>query len=574
MHFKGELSLNRKQQIEEKIKKHNETLKKLSKTVKNRTENTSLFDLFSEAKIKADKLKELQKEFFNVSQKNRKDLIKKQIDSLTWDLIEATIKEQRKDILLKEIEKFRKTNVRPFFLWKLNYSEVFQDKGGFDVIIANPPYVKEYVNKSAFDSLRESPYYQGKMDLWYLFVCIGVDLLRDETGVLCFIAQNNWVTSFGASKMREKVVNETQIISLVDFNNFKIFEAGIQTMIMLFKKNKTLETYIFDYRKLVGNNICFKDVASLLSKNINDNTEFLQPTFTRELLREKNLTFSNTEIEGILNKIASKANFKLDAEKEVAQGIVCPQDYLNKQGKVVLGEPFRVGEGIFTLSDSELKQLNFPKNELSIIKPLYTTEELGRWSGNRSNKKWIIYTDTSFKAHKMKDFPNIKKHLDKFKKIITSDNKPYGLHRARNEYFFKGTKIISLRKCAIPTFSYADFDSYVTATFYVIKTDMIDQKYLLGILNSKLIAFWLRHKEKMQGNNYQIDKEPLINLPIFQCDTSDQVEIINTVEKLLTIKEKADLASIIDYESQINRLIYKLYKLESTDIEIVEREIK
>lgn len=67
------------------------------------------------------------------------------------------------------------------------------------------------------------------------------------------------------------------------------------------------------------------------------------------------------------------------------------------------------------------------------------------------NQVWVIYTDSSFKDKKrIEGYPNIKKHLDQFRKVITSDNKPYGLHRARDEYFFKGEKIVAVRKCARP----------------------------------------------------------------------------------------------------------------------------
>ena len=91
-------------------------------------------------------------------------------------------------------------------------------------------------------------------------------------------------------------------------------------------------------------------------------------------------------------------------------------------------------------------------------------------------------------------YPNIKKHLDKFVDVITSDNKPYGLHRTREENFFKGEKIIVQRKCAgKPVFTYTDFDTYVSATFYVIKTENLNQKYLTGVLNSRLIEFWLKN---------------------------------------------------------------------------------
>ena len=122
--------------------------------------------------------------------------------------------------------------------------------------------------------------------------------------------------------------------------------------------------------------------------------------------------------------------------------------------------------------------------------------------------------------------------LDKFKKVISSENKPYGLHRARNEYFFKGNKILSLRKCVNrPLFSYVDFDSYVNQAYYVTKSNRINLKYLTALLNSQIITLWLKYKGKMQGNNFQIDKEPLLNLPILNIANNNT--LINNISKLV-----------------------------------------
>jgi len=84
----------------------------------------------------------------------------------------------------------------PFFDWHIIFADVFdptsKQGGGFDIVIGNPPYIKEYTNRKAFEGFREtSPYYMGKMDIWYGFACQGIDLLT-KSGVLCFIAQNNW----------------------------------------------------------------------------------------------------------------------------------------------------------------------------------------------------------------------------------------------------------------------------------------------------------------------------------------------------------------------------------------------
>jgi len=480
-------------------------------------------------------------------------------------------------------EKQIKEHARVIQLWR-SYKNIFENKpvgffdtkyffpsikDGFDIVIGNPPYIKEYTDRSAFDGLRESPYYQGKMDIWYMFSCIGLDFLKNS-GLECYIAQNNWVTSAGASKMRKKILGETQIISLADFGNHKIFEtAGIQTMIMLFKKNGSKDNYKIDYRRLHGDKLIAQDAYDLLQGNKNVNAEYLTPTIDVKELDGKKITFSNPDAEVILNKLASKCNFQL-TEKEVANGIHHHHDRVNKARREVLEEKLDLGAGIFVLSNNEKMALHLTESELDIIKPSYTTKELSKWYGDKQNKEWVIYTDSSFKnKDKILNYPHIKSHLDQFEEVITSDNKPYGLHRARDEYFFKGEKIIAVRKCAKPTFTYVNFDSYVSATFYVIKTERLNQKYLTALLNSKLIAFWLRNKGKMQGSNFQIDKEPILDLPIFAPKKDAQERLAKITDEIITLKKSDQNADISGLEKQIDELVMDLYELTEEEKEII-----
>ena len=441
---------------------------------------------------------------------------------------------------------------------------------GFDVVIGNPPYIKEYTFRKAFDGLRESPYYQGKMDIWYMFMCEGLDLVKNDGGLVTFIAQNNWVTSYGASKMRNKVVQDAQILSLIDFGSFKIFESGIQTMIMIFRKNADTEGYPFDYRRLHGQELDMSDVMLLLNKQPNSKAEYLTPTLKRSEHTGKPLTFSNPKVELVLEKMLSKSQFRL-LEKEIANGIHHHHDFVNRQRKEILGSQYEIGDGIFVLNQKEKEQIPFTQKELDIIKPSYTTQELHRFYCNPANQEWVIYTDSSFKnKERIKAYPNMKAHLDQFREVITSDNKPYGLHRARNPYFFQGEKIISVRKCAKPTFTYVDFDSYVSATFYVIKTVRTNQKYLTGLLNSRLIAFWLKHKGKMQGTNYQIDKQPLLAIPLISPSLDQQASVATLVDQILGAKHTDSDVDTSKLENEIDQLVYILYDLTDEEIAIVE----
>lgn len=488
--------------------------------------------------------------------------------------------------LIQTLKGLRENPEKPFqhFDWKLDFPEIlneqFEDNTGFDVIIANPPYVKEYTHKAAFDGFRDSPYYEGKMDLWYGFACISIDMLK-ENGIECFIAQNNWVTSSGASKMRKKVLKDSKILKLVDFGSYEIFDnASIQTMVMLFQKDDKTDDYRAGISRIEKPNAEFTDVVSLLSEKDYDGLRYLEPKINREFLEGEYLTFSNAKVSDILIKIAKCKNFSFH-RNEVGQGIVAPQDFVNNNHVEELGSSVSKGQGIFNLSKGEKEAVNLNEQEEELIKPFYTSGELHRYFGEQENNYWVIYTDSSFGSKfsgskknppaDLSKYPNIVAHLDQFKGVITSDWKPYGLHRARDEKFFTGKKIISLRKCSDrPTFTYTDFPCYVSQTYFVIKPENIDLKYLTGLLNSKLIMFWLKHKGKMQGNNFQVDKAPIMKIPIHKPESDPG--LADLVDIILTQKEANSEADTTDLEQQIDLLVYKLYNLTWEEVKVVDPE--
>lgn len=527
---------------------------------------------------------------------------KGELDKITnqFSFFEMTPKEKRKfdeevkaiadkvkkyELIIEEI----KSNAvyKNAFEWRFEFPEVLNNKGefeGFDLVISNPPYIKEYENRDAFNGLRTKDSYQGKMDIWYLFGDLGLKLLKPNCN-LCYIATNNWTTNSGASKFRNQILENSQIINLTDFGAYMIFEnASIQTMIMLFKKTNNADNYTFDYRKLVGDKLNQNDVLNLLDKTVTEKSLLLQPIITKAQLIDKTFTFNTDENSGLLNKIKSKHNFfireksdlKQNLKSELGQGIVAPQDFINKASAEKLKQKAKKGDGVFVLSDAEFESCKFSAKEKEIIKPYYSTEQLHKYYGSRTNTHWIIYTKSDINQHDKKtnkilidNYPKVKQHLDKFKSINTSSYAPYGLHRARLQYFFEGEKIMVVRKCPKePIFCYTDFDCFVLQTFFVIKSDRINLKYLTGLLNSKLIAFWLRKKGKMQGNSYQLDKEPLLEIPIFKPSDSEVNKVAALVDKV--ISEKSQNKDSKATERKIDELIYRLYDITSEEQQIIE----
>lgn len=348
------------------------------------------------------------------------------------------------------------------FEWRFEFSEVLDEGGsfqGFDLIIGNPPYIKENDNKEIFANTKNLRTYQGKMDIWYHFVGRGLDILK-ENGILSFIATNNWTTNSGAKKLRNVILEECQILNLVDFSSFMVFDsASIQTMIMQFQKTKPPKNYEFNFAKLTTQSPSYEDVLDILENIKSPNNEILNINFKPKNFIDKTLNFIKNDYEEIFEKIQKYGKFYLD-DKEVAQGIVYPQENVNKKSLEILGKNFYIGQGIQKLTDEEVEKLNLLKNEKNLLKPIFESNSVEKYYTKKDNDFWVIYTNSSFKnPNSMDNYPNLKKHLDKFKKVITSDNKPYGLHRARDEKFFTGSpRIVALRKCVNePKFSYVDF---------------------------------------------------------------------------------------------------------------------
>jgi adenine-specific DNA-methyltransferase len=532
----------------------------------------SLKLLSSESYNLTEQLHKLHNEFFNQTSRNKKADIKKQIDELQYKLIEQTLKEQNKLDKLEEIKKLKIDGNDKFFLWKLNFAEVFQENGGFDVVIGNPPYIKEYTDKRAFDGLRDSEYYKGKMDLWYFFACIGLDILVPN-GVECFIAPNNWISNAGASKLRQKIISESEIMSFSDFGNFKVFAtAGIQTMVFSLRKSSNAENYTVKYRKLLNDKIDNDFLSKFLySSEKAEDYQFHNVSFSRKDFRNKFINFLPSLDSKFFTKLTTQ-NVVYLKQSEIAQGIVPPQDFVNKAHLKVIPK-LKIGQGIFNLSDDEKRAVQWTDEELKLIKPFYTTQELGKYYANPLNKLWVLYTKSDINRVISK-YPNIKTHLDRFASIITSDFKPYGLHRARKESFFTGQKIASLRKCHEPTFTYSDFDCYVSQTYFVIKTDRFDLLFLTGLLNSKLIKFWLKNKGKIQGNLYQIDKEPLTSIPIIKANSKSEDIVASFTSEIIKLKTNNLKADITSPQTQIDQLVYKLYNLTDDEIKLVESSTK
>lgn len=549
----------------EGIKLFDKSIINKKNNLKKTDEREQLKIFFDSDEILEDMFKK-QVEYFEEFDEVRKKSLKDSIDNLREQLILKRLREDGNLEALKKYKKIKDNKSQPFFIWELEFAKVFKENGGFDIVIGNPPYIGESGNKKLFREVAKTSfgkkYYRGKMDFWYFFTSKAIEILKVD-GLLSYIAPNNWMTTYGGKNMRKHIIEEMVIKEYISFGENKVFEnAEQQTMIFLLKKNNIQDKFIVN--------------CSVLEEELNNIEEFIKyknigkhykSSISRlEYIDGSLINFLDYTIGNVINKIEECNHIKLN-KNEIFQGIVSPQENLNKKNLEKMNGNHVLNEGIFVLNKSELIKLEeLNKNEINLLKPYYTTMEIDRYFSEENNNYYIIYSKDEINSNPSK-YPTLAKHLDIYKDIITSSNKPYGLHRPRNKSIFLGNKIISIRKCKNPSFSYIDFDCYVSQTFNIIKTDKVHLKYLTGILNSKVVKFWLRFKGKMQGSNYQIDKGPLMEIPIVIPFEDYEKRIIKLVEKRINNNDEEENIII---ENEIDNLVYKLYRLTEEEIKIID----
>ncbi|EKK8810730.1 class I SAM-dependent DNA methyltransferase [Campylobacter jejuni] len=575
-YFETGKSLNHYPNIKERINKYKRIVKDYKegfytdkshinqeiKNLKISFKNFCFADKFKkEMKSFNDKCEKYSKKYGNflaIDDENLKFFVSANLTLFDFDEKEAT-KEFAN--LKKEYDNIFNLESNHPFEWRFEFPEILDDDGnfkGFDLIIGNPPYIKENDNKDLFTNTKKLRTYQGKMDIWYHFVGRGFDILKNN-GYLAFIATNNWVTNSGAKKLRNIVLEESQILSLADFSSFMVFDsASIQTMIMQFQKIKPPKNYEFHFAKITTQTPIYEDVINLLKNEKTQNNEILSINLTPKKFIDKTLNFTKSDYEELFNKIQKYGKFYLE-ESEVAQGIVPAIDEA------------------FVIKDKNV----FSKNEQCFIKEYYTGLS-GKFYSSFTDK-YLIYLSNKNYSGNLDDLPNLKQHFQKYKEILKESkikyktpNKPYFyLHREREEKFFKKgeEKIISQVRCIEPIFVYSNENFYGSRALFFIQTCRINLKYLTGVLNSKLIAFWLKHKGKIQGNLFKIDKEPLLNIPVVNINSKNEKlanKLISLVDEILKAKEQDKNANTQELENKINSLTYKLYNLTEEEIKIIE----
>ena len=535
--------------------------------------NNSQLELGFNANIlseKFDELKTLQKNYYQCTNSEEKHRAIKNINKIYYEILKEqidnklTLNRETKKKLIESLNNFRSiTEEKNYLPWKLIFLDVFLEKNGFDIILANPPYLREKDNSKTFNPVNNSffgkKYHSGKMNYWYYFLYKAIDKSNPQ-GTIAFITNRYWINSFGAKKLISTIKKELFIKSVLDLNAIKVFQDVSGQHIIFVYSKKPCE--IIKYKNVKNN------LSDIFSNQNTNNIEISDLQKDYVFTENNQINFNVQTI-----NFSSKRFVKLSSQFLTSQGTIESPDKINsKLLKKYPNEKVVVGDGVFVLNKKELNDIKLNSVEKKFIKKYINPNDIDIYKINFNNN-YIIYSnpDNSNQISNGQCF-NIKKHLDKFHKYITSSNAPYGLHRSRNINFFVKPKIVF--KCMFfkPEFTYDENEFFFGFSIIsIISKSNIDLKFLLGILNSSFGLYWFINNSKRRGVGFDVTNDNLRQFPVpIALNKSDEkiiTEIVNLVEKNLIKFDKNNY-------SKINEKIHLLCNFSVKDIGIINRTVE
>jgi hypothetical protein len=418
---------------------------------------------------------------------------------------------------------------RPFFLWHLFFKDVL-DKGGFDIIIGNPPYIQLQANGGELakifgpqkdgKKIIPSPYqtFDNMGDIYSLFYERGVMLLK-QWGILCYITSNKWMRTAYGEKTRKFFVEQTNPIILVDLGAGIFESATVETNILLLSKS------VNAHRTLAGKGL---DASFYVCDFGTDSWVVLSPI--EQSIKAK------VEAVGIpLKEWDIKINFGVKTgynEAFIIDGA--------KRAELIAADP----------------------KSAEIIRPILRGRDIKRYNYDFADL-WLINTHNGIKEKSIKpiniyDYPAVKKHLDGYwiqiEKRADQGDTPYNLRNCAYIEDFSKQKIVWKRIGSILRFCF-DNDNHVVLDSTCFATGK-HIEYLTAILNSELGNYMLQDSPKTGTGDLLISVQAIepIKIPI----PDDEIE-----SRITTLLYEENY-------HEIDRIVYGIYNLSCEEIEFIE----
>lgn len=532
------------------------------------------------------KLIDKQKELFYANNHDDKYRLKHEIDVLQQQVIFASCT-MTDDIKERFISTFAMPS-KPYILWKLAFAKVFKDKGGFDIVIGNPPYVGESGNKEIFRPIAKTGFgkrfYLGKMDLLYFFFHKGIDLTSDK-GEIALITTNYFITATGAKKLRADFKARTQIRKFINFDEYKIFESalGQHNAITFLTKDRTKpiemkscfcnETGIFESGRL-SKILEWTDKDSIYSVVPQDKIYDGENDYIR---------FNSQSLDSSAIQKMQQCKIKLKDLFLVNQGVVTGCDTFTKRhlDKMPLTDDVIINDGIYVLDFDNPRDVEIYNNFTlgkSLCRDFYKNSDIQRYQSSKKATKKIIYFEDALDSSK---YPDVFAHLSRFKQLLESRLETYNehyhwtaIHRSRVAQIFEGPKVVLPYRAKTNAFAYNEVEWFCRSDAYVVTPKQKDfsLKALLGILNSTLYLYWLKKQGKVKGEILELMREPIEQIPLPMVDGETLQIIESYVDDIIVKKENQE--STASQEKALDDIVYSLFSLTTEEISLVEEAVK
>ena len=506
-------------------------------------------------------LMDTQDELFRCDNPAKKEELKDKISGLRDEIIMSQLV-GASDETKAAYEETKQMASKPYVLWQLDFARVFREKGGFDIVIGNPPYIQlqKEIDTSTGEKLGDQYEKVGfgtfakTGDIYCLFYEKGHSLLRSK-GVLIFITSNKWMRAGYGKKLRGFLAQHTNPLLLIDFAGTKVFEtATVDVNILMFSK----EPNSMSTTCCIARENCLNNMSVFVKQNSNI------------------VSFAGTDIWTISSLIEQSIKQKIEAI-----GTPLREWDININRGILTG----FNEAFIISEETKDELISVDPKSAEIIRPILRGRDIRRY-GYEFADLWLISTFPS-KKYDIDDYPAVKDYLLSFGiSRLEQTGKAYfvdGLEiRARkktnNKWFetqdsisywddFSRQKIVWGNLSLSSQFAYIEDDFFVNAPSPMI---VPGNKYLLAVLNSKLGDWYIRQLGVTRNGGY-FEYKPMFveKLPVPQLSEIQQAPFNEAVDILLAAKENhSDLSPV---ENEINQMVYTLYHLSEREIDHIER---
>ncbi|PIP11174.1 MAG: hypothetical protein COT46_07815 [Sulfurimonas sp. CG08_land_8_20_14_0_20_36_33] len=434
-----------------------------------------------------------------------------------------------------------KTVVTNAFDWHAEFPEVFA-QGGFDVVIGNPPYVRQEMIDSDIKEKYMLMYPHvatSTADLYVYFYEHSMKCLS-EKGLLGFITPNKWMERKYGMKLRS-YLKEFNIQKIINYGELNIFEdASTEPAIVIIKNQKN-----------------FSDIAYLMVKSLEEAQAFDYKTslYKKSDLSDEIWKFTNPLVSSILNKFKN-VNTTL-------------HEYTN--GGVYYGIKTGLNEAFIIDKTKYSEIVTQDKASEKLLKKMVEGDDFGKWYLNHSGRYMVA---TGYDLEIENDYKGIYNYLEQYRdKLIKRQDKGKNYWNLRAcDYYDKleQSKLIYYHTALNHGFYFDTEGYYISANCYFIANA---DKYLQCVLNSKLFHFVKKYLfpsfgDSEKGGRVRLDANKMNTLPIQKIAESEKDFYIQKADEMFLLnKQFQETKQNFHNELGLEKLTKKLQNFEELTFE-------